>query len=145
MWKGRYARARDPRKFLLDACPVQTVSSSCYMRDNTSLPGELENRGWTLKRRAQQCIAPPRPFPTMNGSEDVCPDDVSSLPAAPPCARRDKVCRADEMSGVAFLEAIRCRTVLFFGDRSVTEQWQSLVCYLHGKTKAECVRGDKSF
>lgn len=52
--------------------------------------------------------------------------------------KRDKVCRADEMSGVAFLESIRCRTVLFYGDRSLMDQWQALVCYLHGKTKTEC-------
>lgn len=104
-FKGRYARARDPLTFIVDACPAQargriarcrprralsaprvlvrgpwlvgtglrcvtfvvltsgvylgdrfsipqTVSSSCYLRDNSTLPGQLEEREWSLKRRA---------------------------------------------------------------------------------------------
>ena len=49
----------------------------------------------------------------------------------------------EQFSGAALLDALRCRTLLLYGDASLGEHWQALVCGAHGAAGAQyAVRWD---
>jgi hypothetical protein len=55
----------------------------------------------------------------------------------------DGRCSMEQFSGAALLDALRCRTLLLYGDASLGEHWQALVCGAHGAAGAQyAVRWD---
>jgi len=55
----------------------------------------------------------------------------------------DGRCSMEQFSGAALLDPLRCRTLLLYGDASLGEHWQALVCGAHGAAGAQyAVRWD---